>query len=247
MTELLYLLDCYLKEFDAKIINTVQEGDCLLLELDKTAFYPRGGGQPSDTGKLIVKTEDGDVEVGVVEVFKRDNKVLHKVCDNTELLKGLSENTVVHGIIDWNRRYYFMRCHTAAHVVSAVIHKKTGALITGNNIDEEKVRIDFNLENFDKEFFLKCFDEAKKIISEGHNVKLSIMPREEAFKIPELVRLKKMLPETIKDVRVVEIEGVDTQACGGTHVKNTNEIGSLEVLKMENKGKNNRRVYFKVL
>ncbi len=247
MTELLYLLDCYLKEFDAKIVKVIENekddgNKDFLVVLDKTAFYPRGGGQPNDKGRLVIN----DKTINVIDVFKRDGEVFHKVSGDPLVLKELKEGMIVHGVIDWERRYYFMKCHTAAHILSAVIHKETNALITGNNIDEEKVRIDFNLESFDREAFKRYEEETNKIISEGHEVKLSILPREEAFKIPELIRLKKMLPESIQNVRVVEIEGVDVQACGGTHVKNTREIGGIQIIKLENKGKNNRRCYFKI-
>lgn len=237
MTEMLYMLDCYKKEFDAKVSRVIQDKDECLIELDKTLFYPRGGGQPNDAGIL----KNGNEEYKVVDVFKREGKVFHKVnrC-------GLSEGDSVHGIVDWERRHYFMRCHTAAHILSAVIHKETGALITGNNISEEKVRVDFNLEEFDREKFKHYENEVNKAINEGHNVSLSLMPREEAFKIPDLVKLKKLLPESIKTVRIVDIDGVDVQACAGTHVKNTKEIKGIEIIKVENKGKNNRRVYFKL-
>ncbi len=237
MTEMLYMLDCYKKEFDAKVENVVEDENSCLVELDKTLFYPRGGGQPNDTGTL----KSGSGEYKVVDVFKKDGKVLHKV-DHC----GLSAGDSVHGIIDWDRRYYFMRCHTAAHILSAVIHKETGAFITGNNISEDKVRIDFNLEKFDRDKFKHYEEEVNRIINEGHDVSLSLMPREEAFKIPDLVKLKKLLPESIKTIRVVNIDGVDIQACAGTHVKNTREIRGIEIIKVENKGKNNRRVYFKL-
>ena len=240
MTEMLYMLNCYEKEFDGRITNIEQEEDSTLIELDKTLFYPRGGGQPYDTGKVIVNGKSFDV----VEVFKKEGRVFHRIKPkSTELKIGDS----VHGIIDWNRRHYFMRCHTAAHVLSAIINKETNALITGNNISEDKVRIDFNLENFDRDASKHYTEEANKVIKESHNVKLYLLPREEAFKIPALVKLKKELPATIKTIRIVEIEGVDTQACAGTHVKNTKEIGGIQIIKLENKGKNNRRVYFKLI
>ncbi len=245
MTELLYMLNCYLKEFDAEVVDIVKDENSdgsFLIELDRTAFYPRGGGQPNDTG-FITKT-NSNIKLKVVDVLKKEGKVFHKVEGSPDELK---RGDKIHGTVDWQRRYYFMRCHTAAHVLSAVINKETNALITGNNISEDKVRIDFNLENFDREAFKHYEEEANRIIKEGHEVTLSLMPREEAFKIPSLVKLKKQLPETIKTVRVVKIEGVDTQACAGTHVKNTREIKGVQIIKLENKGKNNRRVYFKLI
>ncbi|MEM2121177.1 MAG: alanyl-tRNA editing protein AlaXM [Candidatus Woesearchaeota archaeon] len=240
MTELLYLLNCYLKEFESKIISVREENNNLFVVLEKTAFYPRSGGQPEDKGFLIKENN----KFFVKDVIKNDNEVIHVVEKNNGC--DLKVGDLVMGEIDWQRRYYFMRCHTAAHVLSAIINKETGALITGNNIDEEKVRIDFNLENFDREKFVDYVKRANDFIREGHSVELSILKREEAFKIPDLVKLQKMLPETIREVRIVKINDLDIQACGGTHVKNTSEIGSIELLSVENKGKNNRRIYFKI-
>ena len=222
----MYMKDCYLKEFDTHV--KAVEGE--YVELEDTIFYPRSGGQPCDHGTIN--------DVAVEEVVKRDGRILHKVNGTF----GVGET--VHCKIDWERRYTFMRYHTAAHILSAVIHKETGALITGNQISLDKTRIDFNLPEFDKAKIAEWEKRANEIISEGHEVKTSVLPREEAFKIPDLVKLKKLLPESIKDIRIVEIVGVDIQACGGTHVKNTKEIGGIKIIKTENKGKNNRRIYF---
>jgi len=235
MTELLYLKDCYMKEFEATVLSVNEN----FIELDKTAFYPLGGGQPNDTGKLIVNEK----EYIVNNVIKRDGKVYHEI---SNFDGGIKVNDKVKGVIDWDRRYLFMRYHTAAHVISSVIHKKTGAFITGNKITEEKTRIDFNLPNFDKEKLKEWEREANEFISKGHEVKTYILPREEAFKIPDLVKLKKLLPESIKNVRIVDIGDIDIQACGGTHVKNIKEIGGIEIFKTENKGKKNRRIYFRL-
>ncbi len=225
----LYMKDSYVKEFEATVMSV--NGN--MVELSDTAFYPRGGGQPCDTGKLVA-----DKEYVVSEVIKKDGKIWHKI-DGT-----LNTGDKVKGVINWERRYLFMRYHTAAHIISSVIHKETGAFITGNQISEEKTRIDFNLQEFDREKLKDWEEKANKIILEGHDVKTYVLPREKAFEIPDLVKLKKLLPESIREVRIVEIEGVDIQACGGTHVKNTKEIGRIEIIKAENKGKNNRRIYF---
>ncbi len=235
MTELLYLKDCYMKEFESNVIGI----DGNMIELDKTAFYPLGGGQPNDTGKLI----DGEKEYIVSNVIKKDGKVYHEI---SNFDGGIKIGDRVKGIIDWDRRYLFMRYHTAAHVISSVIHKATGAFITGNKIDVQRTRIDFNLPEFDREKIKEWEKTANEIINAGHEVKTYILPRDKAFEIPDLVKLKKLLPESIKDVRIVDIGEIDVQACGGTHVKNINEIGGIEIIKIENKGKNNRRIYFKL-
>jgi misacylated tRNA(Ala) deacylase len=241
MTEMLYLLDCYLKEFDSRVVDISEDDKNFFVILEQTAFYPRSGGQPEDKGFLII----GNSKYPVKDVIKNNDSVVH-VIEKTEGF-DLKKGDFVKGIIDWERRYYFMRCHTAAHILSAIINLETGAFITGNNIDEDKVRIDFNLENFDREKLNEYVRKANEFMKENHAVELSILNREDAFKIPNLVKLQKMLPESIKNVRIVEIQGLDIQACGGTHVKNTSEIGSIQLLNVENKGKNNRRIYFKVL
>lgn len=228
----LYITDCYLKEFDASIIKV----NGLQIFLDNTAFYPESGGQPSDTGKLI--TNDGQ-EFGVINVKKSAEGISHEVS-----IDGLKEGERVKGVIDWSRRYIFMKYHTAAHILSTLIHNETGAEITGNQIKNNEARIDFSLENFDRSLMLSYEEKANKIISEGLKVNLSILPRDEAFKIPSLVKLRKILPESIQDIRIVDIVGFDIQACGGTHVDNTKEIGGIKIINLENKGKDRKRIYF---
>ncbi len=234
MAEALYLNDSYLKEFDAIVIESKEIDKSNVIALDRTAFYPRGGGQPSDTGKLIVNNE----EVKVIEVYKYDNEIYHVI--DKPLEKGLK----VKGVIDWDRRYRLMRMHTAAHLISAIIGEE-GVMITGNQLGIERSRIDFNLEQLDREKIKACIDKANQLIEKGANVKVYYLPREEALKIPTISRLAKGLLD-LKEFRIVEIEGIDKQADGGTHVRNIKEIGRIELLKIENKGKNNRRLYFTI-
>lgn len=236
--ELLYLQDAYMKEFDATI-SSISDGKFVVL--DKTAFYPNAGGQAYDTG--ILKTDDG-VEYPVVYVGKCDGKISHQIdCEGRpELKEGMS----VHGTIDWIRRYKLMRSHTAAHVVSAVIANDTGAQIHGNSKTPEKVRIDFNLEIFDKEYMRELIDRSNMIIAKHLDVKTYFSDKEELASNPEMMKLAKGLPDGVKEVRIVDIDGFDKQPCGGTHIKNLSEIGRLEFLKAENRGTFNRRVYFKL-
>lgn len=231
MTELLYMRDCYLKEFNATVI-AVRDN---FVELDKTAFYPLGGGEPNDTGKII---SNGN-EFIVKNVIKKEGKVLHEI-DR----KGLNVGEKVHGILDWEKRYKIMRMHTASHLLSAIFNKESGALITGNQLDFEKSRIDFSLENFDREKINEFVEKANQLIKENRDVKIYFLKREEAFKIPGIVKLAGALPPKVEELRIVEIDGIDIQADGGNHVKNLAEIGKIEVVKLENKGKNNRRIYF---
>lgn len=230
--EALYLKDCYLKEFDA-IVESVKDGRYIVLS--QTAFYPSSGGQPHDTGSII----KGDESFNIIYVGKFEGEISHEI--NKE---GLKIGDKVKCTINWERRYKLMRHHTAAHILSEAMHRKTGALITGNQLDIGQSRIDFSLENFDKDIILGCINDSNEIVKKELPVKIYFLPREAAMKIENISKLMKGLPEDIKEVRVVEIEGYDVQADGGTHVKNTGEVGHLEFLKAENKGKNNRRVYF---
>lgn len=234
MTEALYLKDCYLKEFDASVIKA----DGTKIILDKTAFYPESGGQLTDKGRLIRNSEIFNVSMAK----KEGSEIVHKV-DR----EGLKAGDKVKGIIDWERRYKFMRFHTASHVLSAVINKETGAQITGNQIKEDEARDDFNIENFDREKLKDYEAQANAVIAKELPVEFRFLPREEAFKIPALVKLKMELPETIKIIRIVDIKGFDQQACAGTHIKNLKEIGRIEITNVENKGANNRRIYFKLV
>lgn len=231
MTELIYMNDCYAKEFDA----TVAKADGKFIVLDKTAFYPQGGGQPTDTGKLI---KDGE-EYAVFFAKKKGPDVSHETDK-----EGLKQGDKVHGVLDWDRRYMLMRMHTAAHILSEIFHKETGALITGNQLNTDKSRIDFSLENFDREKIKEYTEKANEIVQKDLPIKIYKLPREEAMRIPSVTKLANVLPPAVQELRIVEIDGFDMQADGGTHVKSTKEVGKIEVINAENKGKNNRRVYF---
>ena len=231
--DVLYLNDCYLLEFEATVEDVV---DDRFVILDRTAFYPDAGGQPNDTGVLV---RDGS-EYPVVYVQKTDDRVSHEIAD-----PGLMVGDQVTGRIDWGRRYHFMRSHTACHVLSAVINKETGALITGNRIGEARTRVDFSLDAFDRQQIKSFEEKTNEIIDQGIPVDIKILPAKEALKIPSIVKLKMDLPE-MEEIRIIDIVGFDAQACGGTHVRNTGEIGRIEVVKAENKGKNNRRIYFRL-
>jgi len=229
------LEDPYLKECDATITNV---SDSKYIVLDQTVFYPKGGGQINDVGDM---TRDDDV-FNVVYVGKFSGEVSHEV-DRP----GLKVGDRVHCKIDWDRRYRMMRSHTAAHVLITILCNKTNALVTGNELTLEKSRFDFNLENFDRDIFMSCIDEANEIFKKDVPVKTYELPREEALKIPGMVKMAEALPPQVSKLRIVEIEGIDKQADGGTHVRNLREVGQIEFLKAENKGKNNRRVYYRIL
>lgn len=237
MSEVLYMDDSYLKEFDSKVVS-VKDGKFIVI--DKTAFYPNSGGQPFDTGRMV-RESDGE-EFTVVFTGKFLGKISHEVGR-----EGLKEGDKVHCIIDWERRYRHMRMHTTAHIISALIAKETGALITGNQLGEEKSRIDFSLDDFDRDAFSGYIEKSNEIISQNLEVSAESMPRSEVEANPDLCKLAKGLPPGINVLRMVRIGDFDIQPDGGTHVKNTSEIGKVELVKLENKGKNNRRLYFKLV
>lgn len=232
MTEELYLKDSYVREFDAKVVEI--RGNEIIL--DKTAFYPGGGGLDNDIGKIIAKGK----EYIVKSVRKESGEILHAL-ENSE---GIKVGDEVHGIIDWDRRYKMMRLHTASHVMAAVAYSKFNALVTGGHISPEYAKDDFNLENKDQIY--EIVKEANQIISKGIEVKVYFLPKEEALKIPGVVKLAERSPPDVKVWRIVEIPGVDVQADGGPHVKNTLEIGQIEIIKVESKGKKQKRVYYTV-
>lgn len=239
MAEKLYLKDSYLKEFDAVIEKIV---DGRLVVLDRTAFYPASGGQPTDLGKLVVEGR----ELEVVSVKQSGNEVMHELKAGAEGLNELKAGLKVKGIIDWPRRHKLMRMHSAAHILSSVLFKELNALITGNQLDVEKSRIDFNVNEFDQSLLAGFEAKANEVVEKALPQTVSFMPFDEAMKLPELFRLKDVLPKNLPELRVVSIEGFDRQADGGTHVANTKEIGRIKFVKFENKGKENRRIYFTV-
>jgi len=233
MTDLLYMTDSYMQDFEATV--TKVEGKIVIL--DKTAFYPQGGGVPDDRGKLVFEGSTFNVRM----VKKLGSEVIHEL-DQV----GLKVGDKVHGWLDWERRYKLMRMHTAAHILSAIVNKETGALITGNNIDLDKARIDFDLETFDREKLAEYCAKANQGILKSQPITVEFLPREQALKIPAVVKLAGALPPAVKELRLVKIGDIDLQADGGPHVANTKEVGTIEIIDAENRGKNNRRVYFKL-
>jgi Ser-tRNA(Ala) deacylase AlaX len=228
MTEKLFSKDSYLKEFEA----TVTDVNSREIELDRTAFYPEGGGQPFDTGKIVAK---GD-EYNVISVRKQGNRIIHTVDK-----EGLKKGDDVRCSIDWQRRHTLMRMHTAAHILSAVIHRKTQALITGNQLGTDRTRIDFSLENFDKDKIQDYIEKSNQEIKRNQEIKTYFVDKNHSD--AALSKLAAGIGD-VDEVKIVEIGDVDKQPDGGTHVRNTSEIGRIDFLKAENKGKNNRRIYF---
>ncbi len=234
MDEPLYSKDSYAKECEATV-QEVKDGKFVML--DNNLFYPRGGGQPSDTGKLIRASDNAEFEV--VFAGKFDGKISHEVSK-----EGLQPGDRLLCKLNWERRYMLMRMHTAAHALSAVIHNDTGALITGNNLEVDESRIDFNFEAFDKEKINLYVQKANEALAKDMPISVEFMQREEALKMPGMVKLASILPPSVPVLRIVSIGDLDRQADSGLHVRSTKEVGQLEVTKVQNKGKENRRVYF---
>jgi misacylated tRNA(Ala) deacylase len=198
-------------------------------------FYPKGGGQPCDTGRII----RGEEAFNVVYVGKFSGEISHEV-DHA----GLNQGERVRCVIDWDRRYRLMRSHTAAHLFASLLCNGTGALVTGNQLETDKIRFDFSLERFSPDVLQEYVDRTNQLLSRDVLVKSYELPREEALKIPGVVKMAEAFPPDIPRLRVVELVDLDRQADGGTHVRNLKEVGQIRLLKTENKGKNNRRIYF---
>lgn len=231
MTIRLYLEDSYLKEFEAEVIEAA--GNAVIL--DRSAFYPGGGGQPNDFGYLDWRGE----QIPVREIQFSAGRMLHRMeSDSTPQAKD-----VVLGVLDWSRRYQLMRTHTAMHILCGVIWSDYGASVTGGNMQPLRGRMDFEFEHMHKDLVSEIEHRINLEVLADHTIRTRIMPREEAFKIPDLIRTKiNLLPEHIQEVRVVEIEGLDLQADGGTHVASTGEVGPIRIVDYMSKGKINKRL-----
>jgi misacylated tRNA(Ala) deacylase len=235
MTELLYQTDSYLNVFDATVTAVDTENHGLIL--DRTIFYPGGGGQPPDRGFL----EYNGTQHEVRRARRIQGRYVHLISKEEELP---AIGTPVHGSIDWELRYKLMRTHTAMHILCGVIFRDYGASVTGGNMEPLKGRMDFEFETMRAELVHQIEAAVNQEIANGLPIKVYILPREEAFQIPDLIRTKiNLLPEGITEVRVVEIEGLDLQADGGTHVQNTSEVGHIRVVDYKSKGKINKRIY----
>jgi len=230
MTERLYHQDAYLAAFDA-VITAVSEQ---AVALDRTAFYPGGGGQPHDLGVL----QAAGKPLLVTAVQTRSGDIWHQL-DAPPPPVGFK----VQGELDWKRRFALMRTHTAMHILCGVIWRDYGASVTGGNMEPLRGRMDFEFESMRAELVREIEEKINREVEAGRPVKSDILPREQAFQIPDLIRTKiNLLPEGIQQVRVVEIVGLDLQADGGTHVSNTREVGPIRIVDYKSKGKINKRL-----
>jgi misacylated tRNA(Ala) deacylase len=238
MTELLYQSDSYLTGFDASVTSVLQEERALVL--DRTAFYPGGGGQPCDFGSLSIAGAIYPVE----KVKKQGEDILHFL-GGSEPLPSVGSTS--RGTLDWARRYKLMRTHTALHVLCGTVFRDYGALVTGGDMEPLKGRMDFEFATMRGELVREIEAAVNKEVGESREIRVRILLRAEAFQIPDLIRTKiNLLPEGISQVRTVEIVGLDLQADGGTHVHNTDEVGTIRVVDYKSKGAINKRLYIEI-
>lgn len=234
MTELLYLNDHYIKEFEAMVVEVPDQTSVVL---DRTALYPSGGGQPSDHGKIVFK--DG-AAFEVKESTKTENGVVHSLSNE---IKQSRKGEQVSCLVDWPLRYLHMRYHTALHILSGVAFRSFGAKITGGQIYPDRARLDFALESLSKERVATIELEINKVVNEDREVKTYWLSTEEALKRKDMYRLSAdLLPKGLDKLRIVDIVGFDAQFDGGTHVRKTSEVGEIRITRTQNKGKDNKRI-----
>jgi len=238
MTKLLCQDNSYLNEFEATIVDLDEINHGVIL--DQTAFYPGGGGQPADRGILVAE----NTTYPVTRARNFANQLTHQIASDRPLPPP---GTQLQGKIDWEWRYSLMRTHTAMHILCGVIFRDYGASVTGGDMEPLKGRMDFEFETMHKDLVTDIETAVNHEVKNSRPVKISILPREQAFEIPDLIRTKiNLLPKGIQEVRIVEIVGLDLQADGGTHVNNTQEVGQMRIIDYKSKGKINKRIYIQL-
>ena len=239
MSENIFSTDAYAREVEASVVETDAEAHAVLL--DRTVFYPGGGGQPTDTGELA---GDSGGTWRVIGARKRGDDVWHTIHADDQLP---AIDTQVTARLDWERRHALMRTHSALHVLCGVIWRDHGASVTGGNMEPLSGRMDFEFETMSGDLVADIERRVNEEVAADREIRVAILPREEAFAIPDLIRTKiNLLPEGISDVRTIEIVGLDLQADGGTHVARTSEIGRVNVTGYESKGRINKRIRIEV-
>ncbi len=235
MTELIYQTDAYLRTFEAVVADVVPDG----VVLNRTAFFPGGGGQPHDVGWLEV---DGEAHQ-VARVKRHQGRIVHQWSDPLACATSVSVGAPVCGILDWDRRYSLMRTHTAMHILCGVVWRDYGASVTGGDMKLLRGRMDFEFARMERDLVEEIQEKINIEVAAARPISIRVLPREEAFQIPDLIRTKiNLLPKHIRQVRVVEIEGLDLQADGGTHVADTEEVGPLRIVDYKSKGRINKRL-----
>lgn len=243
MTTELFYDDAYLQDFDAVITAVDKKDGRLRVELNRTAFYPSGGGQPSDTGWLTIEYR----RLSVSSVKREKGRIWHTL----DGMKGesipIGPGRKVHGELDWARRYLLMRTHTAMHILCGVVWRDYGASVTGGDMKPGSGRMDFEFQAMNADLVAAIEQKCNAEIAAARPITTRKLPREKAFKIPDLIRTKiNLLPKQIAEVRTVELEGLDLQADGGTHAGNTSEVGVMRVVDYRSKGAINKRIYVEI-
>src|SRR3954453_18232394 len=234
-TELLYLTDAYLRSFTAKVVDVDTEGG--RVALDRTAFYPTGGGQPHGIGTLGGRS--------VVDVRKEGEAGWHTFSQGG-VLPAVGDE--VAGEVDWERRHALMRTHTALHVLCGVIWNEWGKAVTGSNMEPLSARMDFEFDPLPDGFGPRAEELVNEELAADHKIEVSFLPRDTAVADEDLIRTKvNLIPESVREIRVVDIVGLDKQADGGTHVASTSEVGRIKVIKTESKSKGNKRIRLAVV
>ena len=230
MTELLYYSESYLKQFEATVTDVVAGG----VVLNRTAFYVGGGGQPADSGVLTV----GNREYSVTGIKRVDGQFVHLISGELP-----SQSSIVKGRIDWERRYLLMRTHSALHILCGVVWRDYGARVIGGDMKPGEGRMDFEFESFSAEFVDELEAKVNAEVEKHREIRINHLSREEADQEPDLIRTKvNLLPSDIQEIRTIDIDGLDLQADGGTHVANTQEVGTIQVVGHESKGRINKRI-----
>ena len=240
MTDLLYYQDAYLRDFAATVTAVEPSAGTVRIALDRTAFYPGGGGQPNDLGWL---TLDG-VRLAVAEVKKEGGILWHTLAGEVPVKVG----DAAQGTLDWERRYQLMRTHTAMHILCGVVWRDYAASVTGGNMEPGQSRMDFEFAALSKELCAQIEAKCNVEIAAARPIRTQSLPREAAFQIPDLIRTKiNLLPAGINQIRTVELVGLDLQADGGTHVANTQEVGGMKIIDYKSKGAINKRIYIELV
>lgn len=243
MTVELYYKDAYQREFEGKITAVDKKDGRLRVSLDSTIFYPGGGGQPYDTGWLTVDYR----RLAVSSTKKEGGRIWHTLDGKKGESVHIAPGKVVSGELDWDRRYLLMRTHTAMHILCGVVWRDYGASVTGGDMKPGSGRMDFEFEAMSADLVSAIEQKCAAEIAAARPVHTRIMPRDEAFKIPDLIRTKiNLLPKQITEVRTVDLAGLDLQADGGTHTRNTSEVGAMRIVDYRSKGAINKRIYVEI-
>jgi misacylated tRNA(Ala) deacylase len=236
--EQLCYTDAYARSVETRV-RAVEAGDSTVVVLDRTVFYPGGGGQPSDRG-LLLRAADGRTWT-VRAARKQGGEIVHEL-DPTEG-DPPAVGDLLEVDLDWARRLSLMRTHTALHALCGVVWRDYGALVTGGNMEPGTARMDFEFERMSGDLVDAIEATVNEELGRARDVRVAVLPRAEAFAIPDLIRTKvNLLPEGIEEIRTIEIVGLDLQADGGTHVSNTSEVGRIRVTGYESKGRINKRI-----